>query len=64
MRQRERRQAQQQRGALFDRRIQAVGAADDERGRLREQRGELPGGQVLAAFVQGDQAGLLRQFEV
>src|SRR5271170_6989471 len=56
VRQRERREAQQQRGAFFYRRIQAIGAADDEGRGFAEQRRELPGGEVLAAFVQGDHA--------
>src|SRR6185369_12696107 len=56
VRQRERREPQQQRGFLFQRRIEAVGAADDERGGLAEQRRELLRRQVLAALVEGNEA--------
>src|SRR5688572_33486123 len=60
VRQRQRREPQQQGGLALERRVQSVGAADDERGRLIEQRRELARGQVLAALVEGDKAGFLR----
>src|SRR6185295_3603952 len=56
VRQRERREPQQQRGFLFHRRIESVGAADDERGGLAEQRRELLRRQVLAALIKCDKA--------
>src|SRR3972149_930284 len=58
--QRERREAQQQRGLLLDRRVQSVGAADHEYSRLAEQRGELPGSEVPAALIEGNQAQVPR----
>src|SRR6476646_5562112 len=60
VRQRQRGKAQQQRSLALDRRVQPVGAADDEGGRLAKQRRELPGGQVLAALIEDDQPGFFR----
>src|SRR5258706_1484393 len=60
VRQRQRGEAQQQRSLALDRRVQSIGAADDEGGRLAKQRGELPGGQVFAALIEGDQPGFFR----
>src|SRR5688572_13901850 len=62
VRQRQRREPQQEGSLALESRVQSIGAADDERGRLIEQRGELPGRQVLAALIEGDKAGFLRDF--
>src|SRR6185295_13910927 len=58
VRQRERREAQEERRFLPYCRVEAVGAADDERRGFAKERGELFRRQVLAAFIKGDEARL------